>query len=76
MLQLAAERLGADAALLDQDALWLNYQPDVDMLAIRFVEHPHPTHSKDDQTRGAIFNYADSNLVSIELLNLYGVFVT
>lgn len=76
LLQLAAGRLGAEAHLLNSAALWLKYQPDVDMLAVRFVEQPHPTHSNDDQARGVIFNYAGPDLVSLEVLNLYGVFVT
>ncbi len=69
LLRLAAERVE-----LPKGKLSLKYQPDVDMLAIRLKDRPHPTHTKDDQERGLLFNYEGRTLVSIEVLDLYGTF--
>jgi hypothetical protein len=68
-------RLAAERVKLPKGTLRLKYQPDVDLLAIRLKQHPQPTHSKDDQERGLIFNYEGRALVSIEVLDLYGTFV-
>lgn len=70
MLRLARERVE-----LPQGKLWLDYQPDVDLLCVRLVERPHATHSDSDLDRGIIYNYEGRKLVSIEILDLYGVFV-
>ena len=71
LLRLARERFDLPAGNLS-----LEYQPDVDMLLVGLKEHPQPTHSKDDLERGLIFNYEGSKLVSIEILDLYGVHVS
>lgn len=52
----------------------LNYQEDVDLLFIRFNDGKS-THSRDDMDKGIIYNYdRNNNLVSMEILDLYGVF--
>jgi hypothetical protein len=68
-------RLAAERVKLPKGELTLQYQPDVDLLAIRLKDHPHPTRTEDDQERGLIFNYEGRRLVSIEVLDLYGTFV-
>ena len=67
-------RLARDRVDLPAGRLWLKYQPDVDMLWIGLSEHPEPPHSKDDLGRGLILNYEGQKLVSIEILDLYGVY--
>ncbi len=67
-------RLAASRVKLPKGKLRLKYQPDVDLLAIRLKDHPHPTHTKDDQERGLLFNYEGRTLVSIEVLDLYGTY--
>ena len=69
LIRLARERIN-----LPKGKLWLNYQPDADVLWIGLKEHPRPTRSEDDMETGLIFNYEDQELVSIEVLDLYGVF--
>lgn len=60
---------------IPRNYLRINYQTDVDLLLIKFSE-TESTYSEDDMEKGLIFNYdARDNLVSIEVLNLYGVFV-
>jgi hypothetical protein len=71
LLRLARERVDLPAG-----KLWLKYQADIDMLWIGLKEHPEPTHSKDDTERGLIFNYEGHKLVSIEVLDLYGVYAS
>jgi uncharacterized protein YuzE len=71
LLRLAGERVELPAGDLQ-----LKYQPDADILWIGLKEKPKPTHSEDDQERGLIFNYEGRKLVSIEVLDLYGVFVS
>ncbi len=71
LLRLAGERVELPAG-----ELWLKYQPDADMLWIGLKQRPSPTRSEDDMERGLIFNYEGRKLVSIEVLDLYGVFVT
>jgi hypothetical protein len=74
LLALAVERLDGTVELPDK--VWLDYQPDVDLLLIRLKERHHATRSEDDMERGLIFNYEGQQLVSIEVLDLYGVFTT
>jgi Protein of unknown function (DUF2283) len=69
-------RLARERIELPQGKLWLQYQPDADILLIELKQNPKPTHSKDDMERGLIYNYEGRKLVSIELLDLYGVFVS
>ena len=67
-------RLARDRVDLPPVVLRLKYQPDVDMLLIELKENPIPTNTRDDIERGLIFNYAGPRLVSVEILDLYGVY--
>lgn len=67
-------RLARDRVDLPAGELRLKYQRDVDMLLVELKENPAPTNSKDDIERGLIFNYEGRKLVSVEILDLYGVF--
>lgn len=69
-------RLARDRVELPQEKLRLKYQPDVDMLLVELKENPAPTNSKDDVDRGLILNYEGQKLVSIEILDLYGVYAS
>lgn len=69
-------RLAKDRVELPAGDLRLKYQADVDMLLVELKEHPAPTNSKDDVERGLIFNYEGQKLVSIEILDLYGVYAS
>lgn len=71
LLRLAGERVPVPPG-----DVWLKYQPDVDMLWIGLKQNPSPTSSEDDLERGLIFNYEGRQIVSIEVLDLYGVFVS
>ena len=71
LLRLARERVDLPAG-----RLWLEYQPDVDMLLVELKDNPAPTNSRDDVERGLIFNYEGQKLVSIEILDLYGVYAS
>lgn len=71
LLRLARERVDLPAG-----DLRLKYQSDADILWIGLTENPNPTRSEDDMERGLVFNYEGSTLVSIELLDLYGVFAS
>jgi hypothetical protein len=69
-------RLARDRVDLPAGKLRLKYQPDVDMLLVELKESPAPTNSKDDVERGLIFNYEGQKLVSLEILDLYGVYAS
>jgi hypothetical protein len=69
-------RLARDRVDLPAGKLRLKYQPDVDMLLVELKESPAPTNSKDDMERGLIFNYEGQKLVSVEILDLYGVYAS
>jgi uncharacterized protein YuzE len=70
LLKLAGERVK-----LPNRSLQLKYQPDVDLLVVR-LNDGKSTYSEDDMEKGLIYNYdAQNRLVSIEVLDLYGVFV-
>jgi uncharacterized protein DUF2283 len=69
-------RLARDRVDLPAGKLRLKYQPDVDMLLVELKESPAPTNSKDDVERGLIFNYEGQKLVSVEILDLYGVYAS
>jgi hypothetical protein len=71
LLRLARERIDLPAGKLS-----LEYQSDADLLLVELKEHPKPTYSTDDTERGLIFNYEGRKLVSIEILDLYGVHAT
>lgn len=61
---------------LPEGSLRLDYQSDVDLLAIKLIDNLPSTHSDSDLDTGIIYNYAGKKLVSIEVLDLYGTFVT
>ncbi len=70
LLKLAGERLK-----LPSGNLQLKYQSEVDLLVIR-LNDGKSTYSKSDMQKGLIYNYdARNRLVSIEVLDLYEVFV-
>ncbi len=70
LLKLAGERVK-----LPNGSLQLKYQPDVDLLVVR-LNDGKSTYSEDDMEKGLIYNYdAQNRLVSIEVLDLYEVFV-
>jgi hypothetical protein len=69
-------RLARDRVDLPAGKLRLKYQPDVDMLLVEVKENPAPTNTKDDLERGLIFNYEGQKLVSIDILDLYGVYAS
>ena len=69
-------RLARDRVDLPAGKLRLKYQPDVDMLLVELKENPAPTNSRDDVERGLIFNYEGRKLVSVEILDLYGVYAS
>lgn len=74
VLDLAGERLGRDAPLLDR-RLWVKYLPETDLLTVRFKESHQATRSDDDLARGLVFNYEGDELVSVEIFDLYGAYV-
>jgi uncharacterized protein YuzE len=68
-LKLANERVN-----IPGNYVILKYQEDVDLLVIRFNDGKS-TYSKDDMDNGIIYNYdRDNNLVSMEILDLYGIY--
>jgi hypothetical protein len=69
-------RRARDRVDLPAGELRLKYQPDVDMLLVELKENPAPTNSKDDLERGLIFNYEGQKLVSVEILDLYGIYAS
>jgi len=69
-------RLARDRVDLPAGELRLKYQPDVDTLLVELKKNPAPTNSKDDVERGLIFNYEGQKLVSIDILDLYGVYAS
>lgn len=73
LLLLAGTRLNGVANLAD--AVSWKYLEETDLLTIRFKDNPHPNRSTGDVARGIIFNYEGRTLVSIEILDIYGVFV-
>ena len=69
-LKLARQRVE-----IPSDYVILKYQEDVDLLLIRLTDGKS-TYSKDDMNRGIIYNYDGNDcLVSMEILDLYGIFV-
>jgi hypothetical protein len=69
-------RLARDRVDLPAGKLRLKYQPDVDILLVELKENPAPTNSKDDIEHGLIFNYEGQKLVSVDILDLYGVYAS
>ncbi len=60
---------------MPDENLELNYLADVDLLSVRFSK-TESTYRKDDMEKGLIYNYdSDDFLVSIEILDIYGIFV-
>lgn len=70
LLRLAAERVELPAG-----PLWVEYEDDVDLLVIKLREGARSTHSDSDLNGGIIYDYEGDELVAIEILDLYGVFV-
>lgn len=71
LLRLAKERVKFDDANIE-----LSYQPDADLLNIRFSEEKI-VNSKLDYEKGVIHSFdKDGNLVNLEILDLYGIFET
>ena len=69
LLKLAKERIRIPSKYIT-----LNYQADVDLLFIKFT-NGISTYSKDDMDKGIIYNYDEnSELVSVEILDLYDIF--
>ena len=59
---------------IPSDYVILKYQEDVDLLVIRFTDG-RSTYSQDDMHRGVVYNYDQNDcLVSVEILDLYGIF--
>lgn len=59
---------------IPRNYLRINYQPEADVLVVKFSE-TDSAYSNDDMSKGLIFNYDNKDkLVSIEVLDLYGVF--
>ncbi|MCP9494667.1 MAG: DUF2283 domain-containing protein [Pyrinomonadaceae bacterium MAG19_C2-C3] len=72
LLRFATARLNEGKIAVDLNAgkLWVKYGEDVDLLTIRFREHPRPTRSKSDGLGGIIYNYEGDDLVSVEILDI------
>jgi uncharacterized protein YuzE len=69
LLELAAERVA-----LPEGIVRLDYQPDADLLYITFKDAPRPTRTESDLDADVIYNYEGTQLVSVEILDIYGVF--
>lgn len=68
-LNLARQRVG-----LTENIIKMDYQKDVDLLLIRFADKPSMRSSMDYE-KDVIYNYDENkNVVSVEILDLYGVF--
>ena len=62
----------------DFPKIWreVRYFDEVDLLVIRFLPSP-ATYSKDNIGKGLVYNYdANDNLVSLEILDLYGIYAS
>lgn len=71
LFKLANERVN-----IPTDFLYLKYFEEVDLLVIRFTDSDS-TYSKSNLEEDVIYNYdADDNLVSIEILDIFGAFVS
>lgn len=70
LLELAAERV----KLPDDSPSRVDYQADADLLYITFTERPRPTRTREDLDADVIYNYEGDRLVSLEILDLYGVY--
>jgi len=68
-------KLAAGRTEIPGNYVILKYQEDADLLVIRF-NGGKSAYSKDDMNRGVVYNYDENdNLVSMEILDLYGIFV-
>jgi hypothetical protein len=62
-------------ARFTDDWLEMEYNSDVDLLLILFSDKPASS-SKGDELNGLVYNYdREKKLVSIEIIDFYGVFV-
>lgn len=66
-------RLARERVALPPGPVWLDYQADADLLVIKLKERARSTHSDDDMDAGIIYDYEGTELVAIEVLDLYGV---
>lgn len=71
LLALARSRVDLPAG-----EMWFDYQDDVDLLYVKMKTDPRPTRTADDMERGVIFHYEGDELVSVEILDLYGTFAS
>ena len=63
-----------DNILMPKHIIKINYQKDVDLLLIRFADKPS-VRGKMDYENSVIYNYDENeNVVSVEILDFYGVF--
>ncbi len=68
-------RLVSNRVKIPNGVIRTDYQKDVDLLAIIFSENPS-VKSRMDFENDVLFNYdKNGNVVSLEILDLYGVFV-
>ena len=71
MLKLARARVN-----IRNRAIKIDYQKDVDLLLLRFSDAPS-VRGKMDYENDVIFNYdKDDNIVSVEILDIYGIFAS
>lgn len=71
LFKLANERVNVPT-----NFLYLKYFEEVDLLVIRFTENDS-TYSKSNLDEDVIYNYdAEDSLVSMEILDLFGEFVS
>lgn len=77
LLRHARERLAEGHTLVELNGrqVWLKYGADVDLLTIRFKEKPRPTRTTDDLDAGVIYNFEGDQIVSVEILDITGIFV-
>ena len=69
-------KLADERGKIPSDWIKLEYQKDVDLLSILY-SNKRCVRSKGDMENGVIYNYnAQNELVSIEVLEFYGVFAT
>lgn len=59
---------------LPDGELSLDYQPDADLLYIKLKDSPRPDRTEDDLDAGVIRHYEGQQLVSLEILDLNGVY--
>lgn len=67
-------KLARERVRFPGEAIKIDYQKDVDMLVVKFSDQPSVKGNMDYEN-GAVYNYDRSGkVVSIEILDLYGIF--